>query len=188
MMVENLVVVKSRRVGVNRDEVLSPSAMHWLRKKLITPNLAPKYGEKIYIQRKHPACRRVLNETDLYPFLEKEGFEIVDLDGLSVQDQISLFHFAKIVISPHGAGLINVLFPQDLKVIELIGNMDREDDYYWYAAYYSLSNVLQFDYAFLECDFVSVNQNQKQVKQIYDLKVDLQDLRSLYYKLWPKGD
>lgn len=188
MFVENLVVVKSRRIGINRDEVLSPSAIHWLREKIIIPDLAPKFGEKIYIKREPPACRRVLNEVELYPFLEKEGFEIVDLDGLSVLDQISLFRYAKIVISPHGAGLINILYAQDMKLIELIGNMDNEKDYYWYAAYYSLSNVLKFDYAFLECDFVPVVQNQKQVKQIYDLKVDMQNLKSIYHKLCQKVD
>lgn len=183
MLVKNLVVVKSRRHGINKDEILSPSAMSWLKNNIVKTNIEQKFSTKVYITRKAPACRRVLNEQELFPFLEKEGFQIVDLDGLTVLDQVSLFHFAKFIISPHGAGLINMVYAKDLKVIELLGNMDREDDYYWYAAYYSLANVLGFKYGFLECDFVAVNQNEKHIKQIYDLKVDLESLETLYTKL-----
>ena len=54
--------------------------------------------------------RRMLNEQDLCLALTKLGFKIVTAGQLSVAEQISLFRKARLIVSPHGAALSNLLF------------------------------------------------------------------------------
>jgi hypothetical protein len=65
---------------------------------------------KLYISRADAGKRRLTNETQLLPLLEKAGFEVVRLRNASFLEQVRLFHQAAWVIAPHGAGLANVLY------------------------------------------------------------------------------
>jgi capsular polysaccharide biosynthesis protein len=62
----------------------------------------------------------VANERSLLDALAQRGFSAVDLDQLSITDQIRLFRNAECVVAPHGAGLSNLIFGRNLKVVELI--------------------------------------------------------------------
>lgn len=68
--------------------------------------------DKIYISRSDTRERRLLNEAKVEAMLAKEGFAIVSLRGKTLKEQITLLHHARIVISPHGAGLTNIGFCQ----------------------------------------------------------------------------
>lgn len=175
--VSNLVVVKSRRVGVNRNEVMSRQGLLWLKNKLIPYASKTVFGDKVYITRKNNEIRKVVNEPEIEHFLKEKGFVTVDLDNLTVADQIKLFKDVKVIVSPHGAGLANMIYSTDLKIIELIGNIDNPKDYYWYAAYYSMANVLNFKYSFLACEALPINEKRKVYKQIYNLNVSLSGLK-----------
>jgi capsular polysaccharide biosynthesis protein len=65
---------------------------------------------RIYISRAKTRMRRMLNEDELAPILDRHGFVTLALEDLSVAEQISLFRTAEVVVSPHGAGLTNVMF------------------------------------------------------------------------------
>jgi capsular polysaccharide biosynthesis protein len=78
----------------------------------------------VYVSRLDAGQRRLmLNEHDLCSALSDLGFEIVTASQLSVADQISIFRKAKVIVSPHGAALTNLLFAADghdgPKVVEL---------------------------------------------------------------------
>jgi len=78
------------------------------------------YPAKIYISRRKAKGRRLLNEEKLYPILEAIGFRVISLEDLTWHEQINLFHNAQEIISPHGAGLANIVFCSNSpKVIEL---------------------------------------------------------------------
>jgi hypothetical protein len=78
------------------------------------------YPAKIYISRSKARGRRLLNEEKLYPILEAAGFRVINLEDLTWHEQINLFHNAQEIISPHGAGLANIVFCSNApKVIEL---------------------------------------------------------------------
>jgi hypothetical protein len=74
---------------------------------------------RIYLSRQHATKRRIKNEKDLLPILEKYGFEIVLPEKLSYRDQVRLFHEAAIIAGPHGAAFTNTLFAQKATVLEL---------------------------------------------------------------------
>lgn len=70
----------------------------------------------------------------------KQGDLSVTTEDLSLIEQIVLFHNAEIIVAPHGAGLVNLLFARPgTKVIELF--QAHEDDTYWY-----LSQVIGLDH------------------------------------------
>ncbi|MFG1303925.1 glycosyltransferase 61 family protein [Xanthobacter autotrophicus] len=77
-------------------------------------------SERIYIQREPKSIRCVENYEALRPFLEREGFQSVQLALMPIEDQISLFCRAKLVVAEHGAGLANLWFASgDTKVLEI---------------------------------------------------------------------
>ncbi len=81
----------------------------------LTGHFAPKAGcektgRRIYVSRRKARIRRIANETELAPMLERLGFETVDLENMSFAAQVAMMREAKIIAGPHGAGLANMLF------------------------------------------------------------------------------
>ena len=86
----------------------------------VLPNRDRGRRHRIYITRKHaPGGRRILNEVEVMRVLEPHGFVPCVLESLSIEEQISLFYDAEMVVAPHGAGLTNILYCQDIDLIEL---------------------------------------------------------------------
>lgn len=78
------------------------------------------YPEKVFISRQSAGLRRIVNEDALFHKLEPYGFTKVRLEDFSWSDQINLFYHAREIISPHGAGLANLVFcAQKPLVLEL---------------------------------------------------------------------
>ena len=78
-------------------------------------------GRRIYISRSDAPVRRLVNEKDLVEAISHLKFEMCSLTGMSVRDQVDIFSSASVIIGPHGAGLVNVLFCDDrTTVIELM--------------------------------------------------------------------
>lgn len=101
-----------------------------------------KKYERIYIMRKNR--RKLTNEDEILQILKKYGFEILSTESMSVQEQIIIFHSAKIIISAHGAGLANLIFCQPgTKVIELFAPTYIEN-HYWL-----ISRLMNLDYRFI---------------------------------------
>ncbi len=137
------------------DELIIPSfpgciawmpswSCQYLRDKLSPKKIKKKPFRKLYISRNKSNTRRLINEKEIIYFLEKEGFEIINLESLSVKKQAELLAETKIVISPHGSGLSNLVFCQpDTKVIELFAPN------YVYPCYWLVSNLVNLDYHYL---------------------------------------
>ncbi len=87
---------------------------------------------RFYIERKTSGNgsnhRKVVNTEDRDNFLSKHGFELLHMEDLSVQDEISLFREAEIVIGVEGAALINAIHMRSgTKLIEL-HHKNRNDE------------------------------------------------------------
>jgi hypothetical protein len=93
---------------------------HWLRHKVWQGYGVQQSNRKrrIYISRAKAKTRRVLNESELLPVLDRYGFEVVRAEELSYQQQVHLFYEAETVVGPHGAGLTNLLFSEHCRVLE----------------------------------------------------------------------
>lgn len=80
-------------------------------------------SERVFVTRGKSAenDRRLQNEADVERALEPFGFRTVDPQALSLDDQMRLFSGCGFMISPHGAGLTNMIFRRGapLDVIEI---------------------------------------------------------------------
>jgi hypothetical protein len=90
-----------------------------------------KIGEpqrRIYLPRPK-GRRKVANEEELFPILERYGFEILAMED--IVDQPQLFHDAAAIVTSHGAALANLMFCQPgTKVLELISLEHRLPYFY----------------------------------------------------------
>jgi hypothetical protein len=74
----------------------------------------------IYVDRRGPGHRRLVNEDALVAELARRGFVPVRLETLPLAAQIRLFRGARCIVSPHGAGLANLVFARPgCRVLEL---------------------------------------------------------------------
>ncbi|NET86401.1 MAG: glycosyltransferase family 61 protein [Moorea sp. SIO1F2] len=117
-----------------------PEALEWVSNNITSWSLKQKqklstntYSKKIYISRQDSDKRQLINEHELCIFLHSEGFKICTLSNLALADQVNLFQVAEIIIAPHGAGLVNLMFTnKGSYVLELFGsNVPRGGTCYW---------------------------------------------------------
>ena len=106
-------------------------AVAWLRKTFRSMGVVPvKSSPCVIVSRRHAKNRNILNEDEMIQALSLMNPVVVELEKMSVAEQIGLFAQARCVIAPHGAGLTNMLFvPEDCHVIELFGNEQTNDCY-----------------------------------------------------------
>jgi hypothetical protein len=113
---------------------------------------APPPARKLYISRRDSSNRVLENEAEIENVLSAIGFEVVVLSGMSVAEQIELFYSAQCVITPHGAGLTNIVFCRPgATIIELHMN----GNFNW--VYRRIAHVFELNY-----DFVAGSVNARQ--------------------------
>ncbi len=107
-------------------------------------------GDKIYISREGQRVRTFDNEKELVALLEKYGFKKIIAEKFSYEEQIAIAHKARYIISPHGAGLTNILFmkPQS-SVLELATEVRTVKPV---TDYLRLADMLDLNYYYQECD------------------------------------
>lgn len=125
--VKKLVISSYRKQYDKIYSIESSLACRWVRERIlsnITDNKSAgiPFSPKIFISRRKAFSRRIMNETDVIKALSKLGFVDYVLEEMSFVEQVKLFAQAKIVVAPHGAGLTNIIFAQNLTVIELISS------------------------------------------------------------------
>ncbi|MCX6960709.1 MAG: glycosyltransferase family 61 protein [Verrucomicrobia bacterium] len=98
----------------------NPYAIDWLRKTFLPLSIYnPSLPKKILITRKGKT-RGIVNFPELIRALESRGWNSFDLEELSFQDQINLFHNADSIIAEHGAALANLVWVRPgTRVLEL---------------------------------------------------------------------
>lgn len=149
--VENLIISTHRPHIFNyQNPTLSnynPSIkdLRWLRDRMRSniPNSDNNLGgpNKIYISRQEASRgRKVINQKQLNSVLEKYEFETYKLENLTFKDQLKIFHNADVIMGPHGAGLLNMIFAEDPTIIELFPESVIKPHFYF------LSDMLNFDY------------------------------------------
>jgi capsular polysaccharide biosynthesis protein len=98
-------------------------------------------NERIYISRGNVPNRKIINEEEVIDLLSPYGFRTFVLQDFSLQDQIRLFHSARVIVSPHGAGLANLTFCRPgTTVIEIFGSR------FWADMYWKISNYGGLNY------------------------------------------
>lgn len=115
----------------------------------LTEKVAPKRQRnpknRIFISRvktQRGRLRCLLNEEELFAELKEYGFKRYILEQLSIEEQIELFYDAEYVIGSHGAGLSNLIYSANAKVVELFPT------HYVIPHYYYLSKSLNHTYRY----------------------------------------
>jgi hypothetical protein len=89
---------------------------------------------KLFISRSDAAFRHLVDEDKLFNKLYIHGFEKIALAGLSLEDTVSLFAEAKVVIGPFGSGLMNIAFCQPETAVVEIVSPAFYNCYHWYLS------------------------------------------------------
>jgi len=127
----------------------SPTALQWVSKRIRSNiELEKKNKKRIVITRREATSRRIHNEQQVINMLSRFGFEPVNLNKISLGEQVSLFAEADVVVAPHGAGLINTIHADNIKILEIFGD-------YQNACYYSLAGGFNFPYRYMICEQVN---------------------------------
>ena len=151
----NLIIRNGAKTSFKADLLLCPRP---IREKRYTPSWALEYIrekyklektinplKKIYISRNHSNGRRVINEEEFTGYLLKSGFQILYAEDYSSVEFSKLIDGAWIVISPHGAGLANIIFAnKGSNIIELYGA-------HYTDQYQLLALELEQNYIAVEC-------------------------------------
>lgn len=107
---------------------LPTECLEWLREETYSLfGLDPEEPfRRLYVTRRNAKVRRLLNEKEVASFLTGRGFEVVALEDRPLCEQVRLFAEASIVVAQHGAGLVNLLFAQAPRVLEVCSDQDRQ--------------------------------------------------------------
>ena len=96
------------------------------------PQQPRKKSNRIYISReKAYNGRKVINEDELLEVVNKLNFKKVVLESIPINEQIKLFYNAEIVIAPHGAGLTNTIFSDQINIVELFPGHTCQPHFYF---------------------------------------------------------
>ena len=92
--------------------IKSPDALNFLRSRVARYLPAPE-GEpaaRLFIARRPPHSRAIVNFDELWSFLAGLGFTLVEPETLDFTEQVALFRGARIIIGQMGAGMTTSLF------------------------------------------------------------------------------
>lgn len=128
--------------------VLRQELIVTVRQKLLTafkPKPVTPF-RKVYISRARQKTRRLVNEEDIQPLLDKWGFELVFFEEMELDAQITLMQETALLVGVHGANMVNTMFLNPgTPVIEL---MNRE---HFNEAYYILASSFGLPYYSIPC-------------------------------------
>ncbi|MEE9332753.1 MAG: glycosyltransferase 61 family protein [Granulosicoccaceae bacterium] len=112
----------------------------WLKHSFPVP-IEPKVERiKLYVSRPKGVRRGVENEDELLPILERYGYTVLAMEGMSVSAQAAIMAKADVLVSPHGGALTNMVFCRPgIDIIELHGR-------HVYPYYYGLAQLCGHNY------------------------------------------
>ncbi len=144
-------------VGIVADRVLLPGYVtrpwsgaipSWYRRWIDREAASERYRtdgsrarRRLYVDRTGTR-RRVLNRSALDTVLQRHDVETVDPNSMSIEEQVSSFRDADLVIGVTGSGLVNTIFSRSAHVVELQTSVEMLPAFYYLAA----AKGLPYDY------------------------------------------
>ncbi len=107
--------------------------LQWFLPK-VTPKRNRNKINKIFISRNKAKSRRIANEEKFFEMLSNYGFKKYNLEDISVEKQVELFYDATDVIGVHGAGLSNIIFSDQINILEIFPERYIRHTHYYYLA------------------------------------------------------
>lgn len=104
----------------------SKRSIDWLRSELLPHKASIPTPKRIFIVRRKASLRRSYNEEECFAAIKEFGFKEVYPEQLSVEEQMTLFNNAEMIVGATGAALSNIVFTNvGCKVIVLSNYMFR---------------------------------------------------------------
>ena len=123
----------------------------------------------IYISRKKSSRRKVYNEEAMIKTIQLYNGDVFYFEDYNLVDQINLVKNCEILICPHGASIMNILFAKaKIKIIEL-----RHENSNTQNMYFSMASALNLDYYYLKCKGISIDPHSS------DIVVPINELNEL---------
>ncbi len=133
--------VKSKITYILRPLPYSFEYFNKTKNFLIRSIQKKQFHERIFLNRSVSSGRYIENFTEVEKILKKYDFQIFNTNKIPLNEQISLFNGAKIIISIHGASNTNLIFSErGAKFLEISPQNRISCHYYW------LSSVLNVEY------------------------------------------
>lgn len=132
-----------------------------LRAKVGEQSVRTEVGSRLFVSRSGAPTRNVLNEPSLQPVFDDYGFDIVQPETWTLEEQIATFSRADVIAGPHGGGLTNAMYASEPTVIEIFGE-------YTNACYFSLFVGSGWEYGLVNGEAVGS-----------DIRVDPNDFRQI---------
>lgn len=118
---------------------VDPHVVRWLQ-SLFRPKLRAQ-RDRLYISRGQTDKRRLVNETELLPLLERYGFEVLQFEEMTVQEQIDRIGNAAVIMGPTGGGFTNLIYArEDVQLVEI------HHTYFTYGFFGFLAEMLNLSY------------------------------------------
>lgn len=143
----NFVETKSKQKIIIKTAFLpettseNPQKVFYLRDKIQIQN--QESNIRLYISRQKSRNRKLINSKEVKKILDDFRFVEVFLEELSFKEQINIINRSQIIVSPHGAGLNNLIFAKNNpKVIEFLPFRRLSE----FTHYFNLSACLDLKY------------------------------------------
>lgn len=118
-----------------------PADMELIRETLMPSGpLRNGYSDRVYISRARSA-RPIVDEDRVHGYLSTRGFDILFLEELPFEEQVARLNNARLVVAPHGAGLLNTLFMEPGGRVVEIATAD-----WWVPAFRRIAHHQGHDY------------------------------------------
>lgn len=164
--------------SVQGDMVLAPTfpgarrdhprwLIDFLRRELLPEGFEPGPPRRLYVRR--TGTRRVANEAQILPVLERYGFEsyVPEEDA----EPPASFASAEAVVGVHGANLADICFcPEGARVLEL--TPEDHISSYWYAQ----AEMAGLEHAYIVCESTGGRSAERARKADVDIRVDPDEL------------
>ena len=113
----------------------SPDAIAWVAAQMAAPEVNQRppdeRGTRIFVTRRPPDSRTLLNHEEIAGFLSSHGFSVVDLVGLNFAQQLEIFRHAEVVVGCMGAGMTNTVLSTRPLIIVMLGPEGWIEPFYW---------------------------------------------------------
>lgn len=127
-------------------------------------------GKRIFISRRRPGKRKLINEADVIILMKEFEFQVLEFEDYNFDAQVSIMHYTDILVSIHGGGLTNMIFCKPgTKILELSLKNQVMD-----KCYYNLASAMDLKYYYQFCDPENEMDNYSEA----DIIVSIPDLRN----------
>lgn|SRR5271165_1159640 len=130
--------VKARRWVFCRNRANNLEYLDRILDQLGVPKATSQPGMKVFISRRSATSRRIKNEQQIGEIAQRAGLTVLNTATMTLDQQITTFSRAEIVVGPHGAGLTNILFRRSgkLRLLEIFPKDLIAPHYFWLAKLY----------------------------------------------------